>query len=104
LRLRGWGLIGTAQQAPGGVAMSKLSATGNLTAIFSRVALFSLVALGAGLGLATATALAAEDTITEEQIVRALAPAKMPLTRSLSAAPQRSVSANASEGQFVQTI
>jgi outer membrane protein OmpA-like peptidoglycan-associated protein len=84
--------------------MSKLSLTRNFTAMFSRVAFFSLVALGAGLCLGMATALAAEDTVTEEQIVRALAPAKAPLTRSLSAAPQQSVSVNASEGRFVQTI
>ena len=46
----------------------------------------------------------AGDDVTEDQIVRALAPAKKPLTRSLSVGPQADPAAVAAEGKFVQTI
>ena len=50
-----------------------------------------------------AQAVAADD-VTEDQIVRALAPAKKPLTRGLSIGPQADPAAAAAEGKFVQTI
>ena len=74
--------------------MSKLS---NL------VALRSLIAIGAMLSMTTAMAFAADD-VTEDQIVKALAAPRMPLTRGLSAAPQADPAATAAEGKFVQTI
>ena len=46
----------------------------------------------------------AADDVTEDQIVRALAPAKKPLTRGLSIGPQADPAAAAAEGKFVQTI
>jgi outer membrane protein OmpA-like peptidoglycan-associated protein len=48
----------------------------------------------------------AADDVTEDQIVRALAPVKKaPLTRGLSVvAPQEDQAASAAEGRFVQTI
>jgi outer membrane protein OmpA-like peptidoglycan-associated protein len=78
--------------------MSNMPARTNLTVILS------LLTIGAALCIGVARA--AED-ITEDQIVRALAPAaKKPLTRGLSVGPrtQTEPTATAAEGQFVQTI
>jgi outer membrane protein OmpA-like peptidoglycan-associated protein len=77
--------------------MSKISGKRSLTAILS------VVAMGAVLSLGMAKAVAAED-VTEDEIVRALAPAKKPLTRGLSAAPQVDPAVTAEEGRFVQKI
>jgi outer membrane protein OmpA-like peptidoglycan-associated protein len=77
--------------------MSKISGKRSLTAILS------IVAMGAVLSLGMAKAVAAED-VTEDEIVRALAPAKKPLTRGLSAAPQVDPAVTAEEGRFVQKI
>jgi outer membrane protein OmpA-like peptidoglycan-associated protein len=77
--------------------MSNMSGRRNLTAILS------LLTIGTALSIGVARA--AED-VTEDQIVRALAPAKKPLTRGLSVGPQTQTdpAAVAAEGQFVQTI
>jgi outer membrane protein OmpA-like peptidoglycan-associated protein len=48
-------------------------------------------------------ALAADD-VTEDQIIKALAPAKKPLTRGLSVGPQEDPAATAAETKFVSTI
>lgn len=77
--------------------MSKNSERSTLTAILS------IVTVGAALSFGLAQAVAADD-VTEDQIVRALAPAKKPLTRGLSAGPQADPAAAAAEGKFVQTI
>jgi outer membrane protein OmpA-like peptidoglycan-associated protein len=77
--------------------MSKMSGRIPLTAILS------IVAMGAVLSLGMAKAVAAED-VTEDEIVRALAPAKKPLTRGLSAGPQVDPAVTAEEGRFVQKI
>jgi outer membrane protein OmpA-like peptidoglycan-associated protein len=90
-------LIGTARAAQEGLAMSKMSGRISLTAILS------IVAMGAVLSLGMAKAVAAED-VTEDEIVRALAPAKKPLTRGLSAGPQVDPAVTAEEGRFVQKI
>jgi outer membrane protein OmpA-like peptidoglycan-associated protein len=76
---------------------SKMSGWRNLTAILS------LLAIGAAFSVTMARA--AED-VTEDQIVRALAPAKKPLTRGLSVGPQTQTDpdATAAEGRFVQTL
>jgi outer membrane protein OmpA-like peptidoglycan-associated protein len=66
------------------------------------VALRSLAAIGIVLSMTTGMAFAADD-VTEDQIVKALAP-RMPLTRGLSAAPQADQAATAAEGKFVQSI
>src|SRR5467141_1339233 len=76
--------------------MSKMSGRRSLTAILS------LLTLGAALSLGLGKAVAADD-VTEDQIVRALAP-KNPLTRGLSSGPQADPAAIAAEGRFVQTI
>jgi outer membrane protein OmpA-like peptidoglycan-associated protein len=84
-----------AQERP---AMSKMSGSKTLTAVFS------IVTIGAALSIGVGKAVAAED-VTEDQILRALAPAKKPLTRGLSAGSQAEpAAAAAAEGRFVQTI
>jgi outer membrane protein OmpA-like peptidoglycan-associated protein len=76
--------------------MSKMSRRTSLSVTLS------LLTIGAALffGVARATA----DDVTDDQIVRALAPAKQPLTRSLSAAPQTNPAVIAEEGRFVEKI
>ncbi len=75
--------------------MSNMSGRRNLTAILS------LLTIGATLSIGMARA--AED-ISEDQILRALSPAKKPLTRGLSVGPQTQTdpTAAAADGQFVQ--
>jgi outer membrane protein OmpA-like peptidoglycan-associated protein len=77
--------------------MLKMYGRRNLTAVLS------LLTIGVALSFGVAKAVAADD-VTEDQIVRALAPAKKPLTRGLSAGPQADPAAVAAEGKFVQTI
>jgi outer membrane protein OmpA-like peptidoglycan-associated protein len=78
--------------------MSKMSAR-HLTV------LFAAVAAGAGFSFGLGTALAG-DLVTEDQIVRALAPApaKQPLTRSLSLVSPTDPAGTEAEGRFVQSI
>jgi outer membrane protein OmpA-like peptidoglycan-associated protein len=75
----------------------KMSGNRNLTAILS------LLTIGAAFSFGVAQAVAGDDVI-EDQIVRALAPVKKPLTRGLSVGPQADPAATAAEGRFVQTI
>ena len=77
--------------------MSRISGRRNLTAILS------LLTIGAAFSFGVARAVAADD-VTEDQIVRALVPAKKPLTRGLSAGPQADPAVAAAEGRFVQAI
>jgi outer membrane protein OmpA-like peptidoglycan-associated protein len=70
-------------------------------------AILSVAALGAAISFAgTALAQEKDKNVTEDQIVRALAPEKKPLTRGLSVGPQTTVdpAATAAEGKFVQKI
>jgi outer membrane protein OmpA-like peptidoglycan-associated protein len=93
-------IIGTARAAQEGLAMAKISAK-NFTAILS------IVTIGAALSFGlVAKATAGEANVTEDQIVRALAPPKKPLTRGLSIGPQTSEdpAVTASETKFVSTI
>src|SRR3954465_1364686 len=64
----------------------------NISAAKTFTAIVSVAALGAAISFSTGTALAqdkAQDkNVTEDQIVRALAPEKKPLTRGLSTGPQ----------------
>ncbi|KRR07696.1 hypothetical protein CQ12_41150 [Bradyrhizobium jicamae] len=78
--------------------MANFSATKTLTAIVSVAALGATVCLSAG------AALAQDKNVTEDQIVRALAPEKKPLTRGLSVGPQQTVDPTvaAAESKFVQ--
>jgi outer membrane protein OmpA-like peptidoglycan-associated protein len=66
-------------------------------------AIRSIAAVGAVLSMTMGMAFAADD-VTEDQIIKALAVPKKPLTRGLSAAPQADPAAVAAEGKFVQTI
>src|SRR6202521_936543 len=77
--------------------MSKMSGRRSLTAILS------LLTIGAALSFGLGKAVAADD-VTEDQILRALAPAKKPLTRGLSAGPQADPAIPAEEGRLFQTI
>jgi outer membrane protein OmpA-like peptidoglycan-associated protein len=79
--------------------MSKISGSNNLTAILS------IATIGATLSFGMPSAVAA-DEVTEDQILRALAPpAKKPLTRGLSVGPQQAEPViSAEEGRFVQKI
>ena len=75
----------------------KMSGSSILTAILS------VLTIGAALSVGVAKA---ADDVTEDQILQALAPAKKPLTRSLSMGPptQTDPAAAAAEGRFVQTL
>ncbi|MDN5000794.1 OmpA family protein [Bradyrhizobium sp. GCM10027634] len=77
----------------------RLAATG-LTAILS------IITIGAALSLTPA--LAGDDgnskNVTEDEIVRALAPPKKPLTRGLSMAPQADPAPNAAETKLIQSV
>jgi outer membrane protein OmpA-like peptidoglycan-associated protein len=90
-----WNRAGFAQE---GQTM-KLVAKG-LTAILS------VVTLGAALSLTPA--FAGDDNnsknVTEDEIVRALAPPKKPLTRGLSMAPQADPAPNPAETKLIQSV
>jgi outer membrane protein OmpA-like peptidoglycan-associated protein len=88
--------MGTARGAQEGLAMSKMSGR-------SFAAVVSVLTIGAALSFGAARAVAAED-VTEDQILRALAPAKKPVTRGLSAGPQANPAATAAEGRLVEKI
>ncbi len=66
-------------------------------------AILSIAMVGAVLSFGIGKALAADD-VTEDQIIKALAPAKKPLTRGLSVGPQEDPAATAAETKFVTTI
>ena len=75
----------------------------NIVGRRSFTAIVSVLTIGAALSFGEARAVAADD-VTEDQIVRALAPAKKPLTRGLSAGQQADPVISAEEGRFVQKI
>jgi outer membrane protein OmpA-like peptidoglycan-associated protein len=77
--------------------MSKISGRGNLAAILAAVAM--TLSIGAG------TAVAGDNNVTEDQILKALAPPPpKALTRGLSIGPQMDPAKVAAEGAFVQKI
>src|SRR6185503_7549991 len=78
----------------------------NISAAKTFTAIVSVAALGAAISFGAGTALAQDKSVTEDQIVRALAPEKKPLTRGLSSGPQTVVdpAVTAAEGKFVQKI
>jgi outer membrane protein OmpA-like peptidoglycan-associated protein len=79
--------------------MSTFSATKNFTAMFS------VAVIGAALCFGIGAAVAGDANVTEDEIVRALAPAaKKPLTRGLSVGPQIDPAVTAEESKFVQKI
>src|SRR3954451_2227410 len=82
--------------------MSKMTVNRTLTAMLSIATIAAALSLGVGVGKALAG-----DNVTEDQILRALAPAKKaPLTRGLSIGPQTETATapSADESKFVQTI
>jgi len=67
--------------------------------------LLSAMAIGAALSFGLAQAQAGDENVTEDQILRALAPVKKPpLTRGLSTGPKADPVATEAEGKFVQSI
>lgn len=66
------------------------------------IAILSLFTVGAALSIGAARA----EDVSEDQILRALTPAKQPLTRSLSmgAPAQTNPAATEAEGKFVQSL
>jgi len=80
--------------------MSKISATKTIAAMLS------VATIGAAISFGTVTASAGDKNVTEDQIIRALAPVKKPLTRGLAAGPRHTIdpAVAASESRFVQKI
>jgi outer membrane protein OmpA-like peptidoglycan-associated protein len=91
-------MFGNARAAQEELAMSRISATKNLTAMLS------VAVIGAALSFGIGAAFAGDNNVTEDEIVRALAPAKKPLTRGLSVGPQTDPALTAEESKFVQKI
>ncbi|MEO6841045.1 MAG: OmpA family protein [Bradyrhizobium sp.] len=77
--------------------MTKIFGTGKLAAMLS------IATVGAALSVDAGTAIAGDATVTEDQILHALAPTK-PLTRGLSVGPQADPAKVAAEGAFVQKL
>lgn len=72
-------------------------------------AILSVMAIGAALSLPAAPAFAGDDgnskNVTEDEIVRALAPPpKKPLTRGLSIVPQADPAPNVAETKLIQSV
>lgn len=71
-------------------------------------AILSIITLGAALSLPASPAFAGDDrnskNVTEDEIVRALAPPKKPLTRGLSIGPQADPAPNAAESKLIQSV
>src|SRR3954452_9755585 len=72
-------------------------------------AILSIITIGAALSLTIPLAFAADDgnskNVTEDEIVRALAPpSKKPLTRGLSIAPQADPAPSATETKLIQSV
>jgi outer membrane protein OmpA-like peptidoglycan-associated protein len=88
-------MIEIAQIALEGLTMLKMSGRKNLVA---------MLAMGAALSFGIGQAAAGDKDVTEDQIVRALAVPKKPLTRGLSAARQEEPAVNAAEGRLLQTV
>jgi outer membrane protein OmpA-like peptidoglycan-associated protein len=85
--------------------MSNISAKNfakNFTKNFT--AMLSIATIGAVLCFGIGAARAGDNNVTEDQIVRALAPAKKPLTRGLSVETQAEPTTSPEETKFVQTI
>jgi outer membrane protein OmpA-like peptidoglycan-associated protein len=66
-------------------------------------AMLSIATIGAALSFGVVQAVAGDD-VTEDQIVRALAPVKKPLTRGLSIGPPADPAVVAEQGRFVEKI
>jgi outer membrane protein OmpA-like peptidoglycan-associated protein len=91
-----WNRAGSAE---GDWQMSKFSTKRNFAAMLSAATIGAALCFGIG------AARAGDDNVTEDQIVRALAPVKKaPLTRGLSVGPPAEAPQSAEETKFVQSI
>jgi outer membrane protein OmpA-like peptidoglycan-associated protein len=95
--------VETARTAQEATTMASMSGSRNLKARKLR-AIAAILAVGATLSMTTAMAFAGGDDVTADQILKALAPKKPPLTRSLSMAPPSDPAVSAAEGKFVETL
>jgi outer membrane protein OmpA-like peptidoglycan-associated protein len=88
------------------LAAKGFTAAKSFTAIKGFSAILSVITIGAALSLPLSSALAGDDKdVTEDQIVRALAPPpKKPLTRGLSVGPQTDPAPSAAEAKLLQTV
>ena len=77
--------------------MAKLSETRSLFAFAAILTVGSALSLGIGAALAA-------DEVTEDQILKALTPAKKPLTRSLSAGGSAEPAVNPAEAKLVSKV
>jgi len=77
--------------------MAKHFQSGNLTAIAAILTVGTALSFGIGAALAA-------DEVTEDQILRALTPAKKPLTRGLSVGGAAAPAANPAESKFVSSV
>ena len=84
--------------------MSQRSAAKTFTAMLSVATIGAALTLG--IGTVRAEEKAKDTNVTEEQILRALAPEKKPLTRGLSVGPQQQVdpATAAAESKLVQKV
>jgi outer membrane protein OmpA-like peptidoglycan-associated protein len=90
-------LIGTARAAQEGLVMAKFSRSRNLTAVAAILTVGTALSFGIGAALAA-------DEVTEDQILKALTPAKKPLTRGLSIGGSAEPAANPAESKFVSSV
>jgi outer membrane protein OmpA-like peptidoglycan-associated protein len=88
------------------LAAKGFTAAKSFTAINGFSAILSVITIGAALSLPLSSALAGDDKdVTEDQIVKALAPPpKKPLTRGLSVGPQTDPAPSAAETKLLQTV
>jgi outer membrane protein OmpA-like peptidoglycan-associated protein len=88
------------------LAAKGFTAAKGFSAIKSFSAILSVVTIGAALSLPLSSALAGDNKdVTEDQIVKALAPPpKKPLTRGLSVGPQTDPAPSAAETKLLQTV
>ena len=77
--------------------MARHSRSRNLTAIAAILSVGTALSVGIGAALAA-------DEVTEDQILRALTPAKKPLTRGLSIGGSAEPAANPAESKFVSSV
>src|SRR5262245_13644284 len=77
--------------------MAKHSGSRNLTAFAAILTVGTALSFGIGAALAA-------DEVTEDQILKALTPAKKPLTRGLSVGGSAAPAANPAERKFVSSV
>jgi outer membrane protein OmpA-like peptidoglycan-associated protein len=93
----------TARTAQEATTMASMSGSRNLKARNLK-AVAAILAIAAALSMTAGMAFAGGDDVTADQILKALAPKKPPLTRGLSMMAPADPAVNAAEGKFVATL